>query len=108
MTIWNDAWELAKEHGYDVEGMPLHFPDRVIETRRISKLDQESKKLFTLDFLLVTDALRGIWRERDVVEWPNGKTFVVSREGLTYLKSISGRPQDLLDIEKLQENQSAD
>src|SRR5215207_8263701 len=45
------AWELAKRNGYDVEGLPLHFG--VIEIRRISKIDPETKTLYTLDFLLV-------------------------------------------------------
>src|SRR5215218_6642637 len=48
------VWELAKQQGYDVEGLPLHFDDGIIEIRRISKVDRESKQLFTLDFLLVT------------------------------------------------------
>lgn len=97
------AWELAKENGYDVEGLPLHFADGAIEIRRISKLDQESKLLYTLDFLLVTPALDEVWAGRELVEWPEGKTWAVSRSGLIYLKRISGREQDMLDIKQLGE-----
>ena len=102
------AWDIAKGNGYDVEGLPLQFADGAIEIRRISKVDPESKRLFTLDFLLVTDALQGIWLGREIIKWPQGSTCVVSRDGLIHLKSISGRPQDLLDIEKLREADSVD
>jgi hypothetical protein len=38
-----------------------------------------------------------------LIEWEDGKTWTVSREGLIMLKTISGRDQDLLDIKKLRE-----
>lgn len=97
------VWKAAQNLGYDVEGLPLHFHDGVIEIRRISKIDKESKRLFTLDFLLVTEGLKEIWENRQLIEWEDGKTWVVSREGLIKLKTISGREQDLLDIKKLSE-----
>ena len=97
------VWESAKHQGYDVEGLPLHFADGAIEIRRISKVDPESKRLFTLDFLLVTRALDEVWHSREMVKWEDGKTWVVSRDGLIKLKTISGREQDLLDINRLRE-----
>lgn len=97
----SQVWKIAESLGYDVEGLPLHFG--VIEIRRISKIDKESRRLFTLDFLLVTDALKEIWESRELIKWEDGKTWVVSREGLIKLKTISGREQDLLDIKKLSE-----
>ncbi len=98
-----DVWQIAQNLGYDVEGLPLHFHDGVIEIRRISKIDKESKRLFTIDFLLVTDALKDVWENRELIEWEDGKTWTVSREGLIKLKTISEREQDLLDIKKLRE-----
>lgn len=66
-------------------------------------MTRNPKKLFTLDFLLVTDALKEVWEDRELVEWEEGKTWTLSREGLIKLKTISGREQDLLDIKKLSE-----
>lgn len=103
----DSVWAIAKENGYNVDGLPLHFADGAIEIRRISKIDSDSKGVFTLDFLLVTEALRPTWSDRELVEWPQGQTWVVSREGLVHLKSVSGRPQDLLDIERLKETDDA-
>lgn len=99
----SDVWQIAENFGYDVEGLPLHFHNGAIEIRRISKIDKESKRLFTIDFLLVTDALEKVWEGRELIEWEDGKTWTVSREGLILLKEISGREQDLLDIKKLRE-----
>lgn len=97
------AWKTAQNLGYDVEGLPLHFQNGIIEIRRISKIDKESKRVFTLDFLLVTNELMEIWKDRELIEWEDGETWAVSREGLIKLKEISGREQDLLDIKKLRE-----
>ncbi len=97
------VWQTAKSLDYEVEGLPLHFHDGVIEIRRISKIDKELKRLFTIDFLLVTEALRDVWENRELIEWEDGKTWTVSREGLIKLKMISEREQDLLDIKKLRE-----
>ncbi len=100
-----DVWKIAQSLGYDVEGLPLHFHDGAIEIRRISKIDKEAKRLFTLDFLLVTEALKDVWKDRELIEWEDGKTWAVSREGLIRMKEISGREQDLLDIKKLREGE---
>lgn len=78
----------------------MHFHNGEIEIRRISKTDKESKRLFTLDFLLVTEALKDIWANLELIEREDGKTWTVSREGLMKLKAISGREQNLLDIKK--------
>lgn len=99
----NKAWTIAQNLGYDVEGLPLHFHDGIIEIRRISKIDKESKRLFTIGFLLVTESLKDIWENREQIEWEDGKLWTVSREGLILLKTISGREQDLLDVKKLRE-----
>jgi len=97
------VWSTAQGQGYDVEGLPLHFADGAIEIRRISKIDKDTKRLFTLDFLLVTERLKEVWESRELVKWDDGTTWVVSKNGLIKLKTISGREQDLLDIKKLRE-----
>ncbi len=95
------AWQVATDLGYSVEGLPLNLHDGAVEIKRISKVDAETKILFTIDFLLVTEATQQIWRDRETVEWEQGAISTVTREGLIQLKKISGRLQDLADIERL-------
>ena len=64
---------------------------------------REKKVDFTLDLLLVTEALPGVWDARELVSWEDGETYVVSKDGRIAMKMISGREQDLLDIKKLRE-----
>ncbi len=97
------VWRIAEELGYWVEGLPLSFDDGIIEIRRISKIDEETKTLFTIDFLLVTEGLKTVWETRENIDWEDDKVWTVSREGLIFMKQLSGRHKDLGDIESLLE-----
>ena len=99
----DEAWRVTKELGYNIEGRPLEFREGGIQIRRLSKVDPETEALITIDFLLVTEATQQIWQTREVVDWEQrGNVSVVSREGLIQLKRLSGRGQDLVDIERLE------
>jgi hypothetical protein len=97
------AWKIAEEQGYSVEGLPLSFDSGLIEIRRISKIDAETKSLFTIDFLLVTDGLRDVWETREKIDWQDDQVFSVSRSGLKFMKRVSGRDKDLVDLRSLEE-----
>ena len=99
----SEMWKIAEDFGYWVVGLPLSFDKGLIEIRRISKIDEESKVLFTIDFLLVTAGLKQVWETRENIDWEDGKVWTVSREGLIFMKTISGRHKDLGDIEALKE-----
>jgi len=96
------AWQVATELGYNIEGRPLEFREGGIQIRRISKVDPETAALIRIDFILVTEATQQIWQNRQEVDWEHGKISIVSREGLIQLKRLSGRGQDLVDIERLE------
>ncbi|MGI8640461.1 MAG: DUF6036 family nucleotidyltransferase [Pyrinomonadaceae bacterium] len=97
------AWKIAEDLGYWVEGLPLSFDKGIIEIRRISKIDEATKMLFTIDFLLVTKGLKQVWETRENIDWEDDKVWTVSREGLIFMKQLSGRHKDLGDIESLRE-----
>ncbi len=99
----SEVWGIAENLGYWVEGLPLSFDEGTIEIRRISKINKETKTLFTIDFLLVTEALKKVWETRENIDWEDDKVWTVSRSGLIFMKQISGRHKDLGDIESLME-----
>jgi predicted nucleotidyltransferase len=56
-----------------------------------------------LDALLVDGPLNGAWNDRQSAEIEGGRVRVVSRESLIALKLAAGRPQDLVDVQRLEE-----
>ena len=98
------VWKLAKGLGYDIEGSPLSLHGGDVEIRRISKIEDESKELLTLDILMVTDVLRDVWSDRQRLKLADRDVFTVSKSGLIKLKTLAGRKIDLADIEKLNES----
>jgi len=93
----------AQGLGYTLKAEPMTFAQGVVEIHRVSKIDPESRDLFSLDFLVVTPDIISVWEDRKEVEWEGGKLSVLSREGLITLKSLRKSGQDLDDIQKLKE-----
>jgi hypothetical protein len=98
----NRLIEIAAELGYTIRGKDLQFVNGAIEIRRVSKIEQVSGDLLSLDLLLVTPDILPVWQSRVTASWEGGKLSVVSREGLIQLKRLRGSGQDLDDIKKLQ------
>ena len=98
---------IAKELDYTIRGLDMTFAKDAIEIRRVSKIDLETGIVLSLDMLLVTEKIREIWGTRVQADWEGGSLSVVSRDGLISLKKISGRPQDLVDIGALTEDEDA-
>ena len=96
--------EVAKALKYTVRGLDMTFANDKVEIRRVSKIDQETGFVLSLDMLLVTPRIQRIWDARVRADWEGGKLSVVSRAGLIALKKLSGRPQDLADISALAED----
>jgi hypothetical protein len=92
---------LAESLGYTIRGLDMDFD--AVKIKRVSKIDQPSRIVVTLDLLLVTPATQPIWDARVEATWEGRSLIVVSRDGLIALKRLSGRPQDLADIDALTE-----
>ena len=100
----DEVIELAKALEYTVRGLDMSFANDAIEIRRVSKIDQETGFVLSLDMLLVTPQIQEIWDSRVRADWEGGKLSVVSRDGLIALKKLGGRPQDHADISTLMED----
>ena len=86
--------------GFTLESLPMDFASG-ITIQRFTKL-VDSQPLM-LDVLLVGGALENVWASRQSAEYEGGPVRVVSREGLITLKLAAARPQDLVDVKRLQE-----
>ena len=53
--------------------------------------------------LLVSPPIERVWAERLTLAFEGGTVRVVSRAGLIALKLAAARPQDLVDIQRLEE-----
>jgi Uncharacterised nucleotidyltransferase len=94
------ANKVAEEKGFDIRGLDISFNEQSIEIRRVSKIDDEGE-ILSLDFLLVTPFVEDVWENREIRSLLGKNYSIVSREGLIKMKRLAGRPQDLVDIERL-------
>ncbi len=99
------SFEIVKEFGFDIHGLDMSFKERAVEIRRVSKIDDDGEVL-PLDFLLVTPQVEDVWLSKKTVEWNGNPLSIVSREGLIRMKELAGRPKDLIDIDRLTNEES--
>ena len=99
------AYEIAATKGFDIRGLDISFKERAVEIRRVSKIDDNGEVL-SLDLLLVTPPVEDVWQAREKIDFLGDKLSVVSREGLIKMKRLAGRPQDLADLERLENEES--
>ena len=95
------AFEAVKQYGYDIHGLDISFKERTVEIRRVSKIDDDGEVL-SLDFLLVTPFVEDVWAGKMTLEWQGKQIVLVSREGLIKMKRQAGRHKDLIDIDRLE------
>lgn len=101
----DDVYALGERNGYDIRGLDISFKERAVEIRRLSKIGSDHEVL-SLDMLLVTPQVEDVWETRESMVFLGTKLNVVSVPGLIKMKTLAGRPQDLVDIERLQNEES--
>jgi hypothetical protein len=99
------AYEIAAEKGYDIRGLDMSFKERALEIRRVSKIDDDGEVL-RLDFLLVTPKVEDVWETKETLIWQNKTLWIVSRGGLIKMKTLAGRAKDLIDIDRIENEES--
>lgn len=93
---------LARELGFDIEVGWMELGKGAIKLFRLTKIDPKHHDVIPLDILAVTPALTGTWSTRRKVVAGGREIRVVSAKGLIAMKRMSGRTQDLADIERLE------
>lgn len=97
--------KLGEDRGFDIRGHDLSFKDGSIEIRRISKIGSDGE-LLSLDLLLVTPGIQDVWESRERIDFNGMQLSAISRAGLIRMKTLAGRPQDLVDIDRLENEES--
>jgi hypothetical protein len=86
--------------GFKLVAAPMKFRDGM-DLQRVSKVAGAAH--MTVDFILVNASLESIWTSRTRVETAEGPLWVISRDALVAMKAQAARPQDIADIERLNE-----
>jgi hypothetical protein len=97
------AMAAVRARGFTLEALPFTFKDGS-DLQRVSRVDPAGN-LMTLDFMIVDANLEPVWKSRLRLPFGDGQVSVsvVSREALIGMKARAARPQDLMDIQNLQD-----
>ena len=88
--------------GFSHEAAPMIFRAgtyREALIHRVSKID--GADLLTVDLIEARGWLVEVFHSRRAFEWRSHRLQVVSREGLTAMKTATGREQDEVDLSRL-------
>ena len=102
----DEAFKIAAEEGYDIHGLDMSFKERAVEIRRVSKIDEDGEVL-SLDFLLVTPQVDDVWKTKKAYSWEGKILWIVSQEGLIKMKRLAGRAKDLIDIDRMENDEES-
>ena len=91
----------VRDCGFNLEALPLEFKDGT-EVQRVSKVDP-SGNLMTVDFMIVDPNLEQAWASRIILPFGDRRVSVVSRDALIGMKARAARPQDVMDIQNLED-----
>jgi hypothetical protein len=95
---------VVAERGFTLPALPMTFDAGSSTERRVHRLSKiDEADLLTLDLLVLRGpAFRGVWDDREEFAWRERSVRAVSRQGLITMKRAAGRPQDLVDIDLLE------
>lgn len=97
-----DALDVLRTLGYDIVAGPIQFQAGTSREQRLYRASRTGgPELLTVDLLVVTPILEDVWLGREVLDWGGRELRAVSLAGLTRMKLMAGRRQDLADLENL-------
>ena len=98
--------DVVRACGFTIEALPMTFASGV-SIQHFTKVEADGRTLM-LDVRHAEGSIDSVWQTRSRIAFasPDGvarELSVVSREGLITLKLAAGRPQDIVDIQRLEE-----
>jgi hypothetical protein len=95
------AMQALRTCGFTLSALPFEFKDGTT-MQRVSKVDP-SGDLMTVDLMMVDRNLASAWASRQRLPLGQEQVVVISRDALIAMKALAARPQDLADIQNMQE-----
>lgn len=93
---------VVKSLGIDVVAGTFAFKRGTAQETRFWRVSKhEGQEHLVLDALLVTPVFQPVWQTRMHLDFGGRAICVVSREGLSIMKTLSGRAKDLADLQNL-------
>lgn len=93
--------------GFKRYGESMKLTQGRVALQRLLKFETGGSDQLVLDLLLVSPPLLDeVWQSRQSFVWEGMTVWVVSREGLIALKRLRNSPQDLVDISRLESQES--
>jgi hypothetical protein len=102
----NRAVKVPENIGYTLSDGYIPFgPGENAQARiyRISKAHGE--ELLAVDLVLASSVFNSIWVDRKTIPVEDYELSVVSLEGLIKMKQLAGRPQERVDLHRLEEEE---
>jgi len=76
-----------------------------MELQRVTKVVDDAHVM--LDLILTGEVVQRFWKSRQRVPTDRATIQVISKKALIEMKAMAGRPQDLVDIQRLTEHDDA-
>lgn len=95
--------DLVRPLGFRFAALPMTFDETSERPRRVQRVSKiDGQQHLVLDLLVADEGLARCLAERQQLRLPEGTLWVVTRECLMTMKREAGRPQDLADLERLE------
>jgi hypothetical protein len=95
------ALDAVRARGFTLAALPFEFKDGTT-VQRVNKVEATGD-VMTLDLMIVDKNLEEAWASRIRLPFGERHVTVVSRDALIGMKARAARPQDLMDIQNLQD-----
>lgn len=95
------AMQTLRTCGFTLSALPFEFKDGTT-MQRVSKVDANGE-LMTVDLMMVDRNLEAAWSSRQRLPLGQEQVVVISRDALIAMKALAARPQDLADIQNMQD-----
>ncbi|MBT5709123.1 MAG: hypothetical protein HOI66_22615 [Verrucomicrobia bacterium] len=99
--------QAIKHIGFTIDGGVMSLKEGTDHEFRLWRVSRRAgAEIFTIDFILVRSWLLDIWEQRQQFVLSDRTLTAVNLEGLRKMKTVGARPQDVADLDRLNDPNS--